>query len=200
MVQLWRAFGGELQSMLILSGCAFALVALAVLGIPAQRRRPRPVLRILRSGGLLAWVLCVASLTLSPTFDAGPRSVSLVPFAEIVELIANSVWWQVPFVQIGGNVAMFVPLGLLLAIDARWGIGRSVLAGLVLVIAIETAQFALATGRVASVDDVILAVVGALLGALLAKGALRMVRMARPGNAETNLGEFESSETTTSGT
>ncbi|WP_062201450.1 VanZ family protein [Demequina salsinemoris] len=200
MVQLWRAFGGEVQSMLVLSGYAFALVALVVAGVPGLRRRPRPVLRILRAGGLLAWAVCVASVTLTGTGDVGRRSVSLVPFAEIVELMTNSVWWQVPFVQIGGNVAMFVPFGLLLAIHPRWGVGRSVLVGFVIVTAIETAQFALATGRVASVDDVILAVVGTLLGALLAKGAVRVVRWARPGSTEGNVGTLESAEAAASGT
>jgi glycopeptide antibiotics resistance protein len=88
-----------------------------------------------------------------------------VPLRGIGNLLLGSVWWQVPFVQIGGNVALFVPGGVLLAWRARWSTAQVVAAGVALALGIEVLQYVLGAG-VASVDDLILAGVGTLLGAL----------------------------------
>jgi glycopeptide antibiotics resistance protein len=98
--------------------------------------------------------------------------VELVPFQSIVPLLTDSVSWEVPAAQIGGNVLLFVPLGVLLAAQQPTGSGarRVKRAGLIAAgaaVVIELAQYAVGFGRVASVDDVILAVAGTLDGTFL---------------------------------
>jgi glycopeptide antibiotics resistance protein len=128
-------------------------------------------------------------------------SVNLVPFDSIRELIARGPNW--PTVRLlAGNVAVFVPFGLLAPVAWRrlLGFGPTVLAGLSLSLGIECAQFALSLHlghayRVAEVDDVLLNVSGVMLGWAAMRGGLR----ARPAVASPPRGCYPRREPRTPG-
>ena len=68
------------------------------------------------------------------------------------------------FYHVGGNLAWFVPFGLLLpAVRKRWNLAETVLLGMLLSAGIEVLQWLLRTG-VTDVDDVLLNTAGAALG------------------------------------
>ena len=102
---------------------------------------------------LTAYVGAVAAVTLFPLPIEGGMgyapawgiSYNLVPFAGIARTVADAAqtgwWWSIATVIVGGNVLMFVPLGLV--------------AGL----AVAGCLY-----RVVDVDDVILNVAGGLIG------------------------------------
>lgn len=78
------------------------------------------------------------------------------------------------------NVALFVPIGLLVGIASRRP-ALGALAGAVLTVAIELVQaLAPALGRSCAVDDAIANAVGAALGAVLAAAALLLARRGAP--------------------
>lgn len=169
MVQLWRSFGFLVPAFVI---ACLALVAVVILGARRLARRNDGVLPVRELADLVlnaalgAWVVGLALVTLAPgRTRTVARGMELVPLRGIGSLLLDSVWWQVPFVQIGGNVALFVPGGALLAWRAGWSTAQTVAAGMALALGIEVSQYVLGAG-VASVDDLILAGVGTLLGAL----------------------------------
>lgn len=111
------------------------------------------------------------AFTLSSTGPGGgwgrAAGLNLVPFASTVELASSSVHVLVAVRNILGNVVLFVPLGLVVAI--RWrgqrAVYRTVVGSTVLSVAIELVQLLLPLGRSVDIDDVILNVAGATTGA-----------------------------------
>ena len=169
MVQLWRSFGFLVPAFVV---ACLLLVAMVILGARRLARRNDGVIPAGRLGVLVlnaalgAWVVGLALVTLAPGRQhTVARGVELVPLRGVGNLLFYSVSWQVPFVQIGGNVALFVIGGLMLAWRARWSTAQTFTAGVALALGIEVLQYLLGAG-VASVDDLILAGVGTLLGAL----------------------------------
>src|SRR4051794_31688554 len=112
---------------------------------------------VLSPGHLEGPVIALAQQLLS----AGPTGA--VPGVAVFNLVETM-----------GNIAVFVPLGACLLIATRRLVPAVGLATL-LSAASETGQLFL-PGRVASVDDVLANVVGALAGALLALAAGKVVR------------------------
>ncbi len=106
---------------------------------------------VLRGGVDWARVLC-----------ASRQSAQWTPLKTTLAAYASGAW---PFLyHVGGNLAWFAPLGLMLRRKAAW---RALLAGAILSLSIEALQWLFMTG-VADVDDVIINALGALLGRLLA--------------------------------
>ncbi len=98
---------------------------------------------------------------------SGSFRYNIVPF-ETIRLFARSADWdniRAPFINLVGNVAVFVPFGVLFPVLFRrcrnyFGfIGRFLL----LIVGLELAQGALGAG-VADIDDLILNGIGATLG------------------------------------
>ena len=134
-------------------------------------RRGRAAQLILRSLAALLLSLCaieIMRLTLTPSpASVGIAHANLHPFATIrLYLRYGSLHQQI--LQIGGNVAIGVPLGFLLPqITPRLrGTLRVVLVTVVFVTLLELAQWLFVRGRAFDVDDIILAAVGAVLGYL----------------------------------
>jgi glycopeptide antibiotics resistance protein len=99
-------------------------------------------------------------------------------------------WWSgrglpgdIAVVEAVANVAMFVPLGVLLPAATRIGPGRAVPVGAALSILIELVQLAFLPHRVATVGDVLMNTVGAAVGAAL----LVAVRRRRARDAKRHL-------------
>lgn len=158
-----------------LTVCVLVVVVVAVVGF-ARGHGVRPAL-----WAVLAMSICaIGVITLGSVVTrqlVGEPGVNVVPFQEIQRGLNNrgtSSWSNVV-----GNVAMFVPLGFVIACLARGGLwGRLALAtvsGLVFSAAIEITQYSF--GRVADIDDVILNTSGALAGGLV--GALIGALVAR---------------------
>ncbi|MBS6975484.1 MULTISPECIES: VanZ family protein [Gordonibacter] len=133
---------------------------------------------------LTAYVGAVAAVTLFPLPVEGGMgyaptwgiSYNLVPFAGIARTVADAAqtgwWWSIATIIVGGNVLMFVPLGLMLPLLSD-RLRRLPAAALVLAacsVAIELAQLVVGLAvagylyRVVDVDDVILNVAGGLIG------------------------------------
>lgn len=127
----------------------------------------RPMRRELLVWVLFVYLLAVALVAFFPMniifYDWHGR-YNLVPFASISDMIQHTTR-ATAFRNIGGNVVMFIPLGFLLPLLFRqartlWSLVWRVL---VISVAIELLQL-LTQVRATDVDDVILNLVGALVG------------------------------------
>ncbi|MFD0331935.1 VanZ family protein [Streptacidiphilus monticola] len=135
------------------------------------------------AAALLVLVACLAAvvkLTLTPSpASVGIAHTNLRPGATI-RLYLQQPSVRQALLQIGGNVLVGVPFGLALPVFApRFrGVMRVLAATLVVVGALEVAQHFFVPGRSFDVDDIILALVGALAGYLLA--GRRLSRLVHP--------------------
>jgi glycopeptide antibiotics resistance protein len=138
--------------------------------------------------GLVAWIGLTTLLAVLPIGTVAIREpvvwVAIVPFDTIAHALARGLT-PATFVSIVGNIAAFVPIGLLGPLGwARWRRRAAAMAlGLGLSLAIEASQLAISisigvTYRRADVDDVILNGLGTAIG-YAAWVALR-VRQPRP--------------------
>ncbi|PPI07739.1 hypothetical protein C5C63_06290 [Rathayibacter sp. AY1B8] len=153
-----------------------------------RRRRPRPttderstVTRSLTRLTLaigVPYVVALAAIAFWPTpVDAGVRG----DLGRVTSWFARHGLPMVDyaFIESTANIALFVPLGLLLALNLRlrraW---VAVAVGAVVSSLIEAGQLLFLSARFATVDDVVMNTSGALLGAV-AGVLLRMVVRAR---------------------
>lgn len=142
---------------------------------PVERERhvlPLPVrllAMLVAFGFMVAFAVVLAKLTLEPS----PASVSLIhtnlhPGSSLRAYLDQPALRDA-VKQIGGNVVLGVPFGILvpvLAPRAR-GLLRVLLLTALVMLMVEFAQGALITGRAFDIDDVILNTSGALIGYLL---------------------------------
>ncbi|WP_241968058.1 VanZ family protein [Streptomyces sp. ICBB 8177] len=141
----------------------------------AERRRPRAgrvvraVVMLVAFVGMVAFAVLLARVTLVPS----PASRSLVhanfrPLASIRAYL-DQPDWRDSVKQIGGNVVLGVPFGMLLPVlfPRTRGLVRVVVVTAFVMLCVETAQGTLVEGRAFDIDDVILNTAGALLGYLL---------------------------------
>jgi len=116
---------------------------------------------------LVVWASKVVNLTIVGYTGLPRMSGEWRPFFSMWRIVTDSDEW---LYQLGGNVALFLPLGLLLPIAWRSVFRRlipTLLTGLLLSSVIEVAQTTVISGRVATTDDVVLNVLGTSLGWLL---------------------------------
>ena len=120
---------------------------------------------VLRAGTALA-VLAVLGATMLPTGGAMRRHVQAEPLHSIR---SDFTWLPLDraVTSVGGNIALFVPLGFFLLLAARRPLPWVVAVGAATSLAVETAQYVMGT-RVSDVDDVVLNTAGTLLGAAAA--------------------------------
>lgn len=134
-----------------------------------RSRRGRAAVLMLRGLALLLFSLCaveILRLTLTPSpASVGIAHTNLKPGASIrLYLKYGTVREQI--LQLGGNIAIGVPMGFLLPqITPRLrGLIRVVVTTCVFIGLLELAQHFFVTGRSFDVDDIILAAAGAVLG------------------------------------
>jgi glycopeptide antibiotics resistance protein len=173
MEQVWRS----VRPLLPLIPLGLFLIAVAIVLLALVRvRRGTPRCTAMYGAGLdvtlAASIISVLILTLPSSLDA-PRTVNLVPFSELEQAVGDF-----GVSQLLGNALMFVPFGFLAPL--RWPrldslVGVS-LASAVFSIVIETLQFVLPTGRQSSLTDVIMNVIGALVGYALMLSTRVVVR------------------------
>ncbi len=135
---------------------------------------------------LLNFTLFPIRLGLStPGLDWPRLLAALVPLRDISSMIANpspdtTTLWR----NIGGNILLFVPFGLLLPVLRSVTWPRMILAGLLVSICIESTQLLLVvftnSPHVVSSDDVLLNVIGALVGYGIFLAMRRVVEKIHP--------------------
>jgi hypothetical protein len=177
---LWSGVWGEWGHVLrpALLGLVVALVVIRLLvrlrllrGVPRQQAWRHSVAEVGMIAGTAPWVWMI--LTPRP----GDRDVSLVPFRDLAAQLGSPVAGVV--VQVGGNLLVLAALGFFLPLRFRLApdaghCAVAVLARVAVLAAgvsatVEVLQYALDLGRVASVDDVLVNTVGAVLAALCSR-------------------------------
>lgn len=120
----------------------------------------------LRDVVLFGSLAAILAFTLVPR-DADDE-VDLIPLQELVEAIGASDATRVLelLVESAGNILLFAPLGIALALRGVSRAKTAVVAA-TLAAAVEIAQLFVVSGRTASVDDVALNTLGAVLGHVL---------------------------------
>lgn len=100
-----------------------------------------------------------------PVSASAVRVVPGTDLGEAVQAAPGDLW---PWLQLLGNLALLFPLGALLPLRVSWfGRFRRLACGaLVATCAIEFTQLTVFSGRVVSVDDILLNTSGAMLGAM----------------------------------
>ncbi|MFE7777287.1 VanZ family protein [Streptomyces sp. NPDC057445] len=143
-----------------------------------------PLLRaaamLLAFAGTVAFSVVLARLTLEPSIASEQLTHSNVrPGASIRAYLAGSDPLDAAK-QLGGNVVLGVPFGVLLPVlvpRAR-GLLRVAVTTAAVMVLVELVQGALVTGRAFDIDDVILNTTGAVLGYVLL--GLRLGRAVHP--------------------
>ncbi|HEX2143142.1 MAG TPA: VanZ family protein [Glycomyces sp.] len=146
-------------------------------GVPSRTAWRFSVAEVGAVAGTLPWLF----LVLTPRGGSG--GVQLVPFADLIELASADP--RTITEQLVGNLLLFFLAGVFVPLRFRVGFLAVFLGGALGAALVETAQFAFGTGRVASVDDVLLNATGALLGALISRRWWRSSRAVAEPRAET---------------
>ncbi|HVL33413.1 MAG TPA: VanZ family protein [Actinomycetota bacterium] len=117
----------------------------------------------------------IGAATLIPMPGTGRAFTT--PFEDLRGLLAIEGQERLKAILIGGNILLFVPLGMALCarLRVRGGVALATLGCLVVSTAVEVMQHVFLQSRWASVDDVMLNTVGGLLGAGLWRLAERPV-------------------------
>ncbi|WP_241518830.1 VanZ family protein [Streptomyces sp. CB03238] len=129
----------------------------------------RAAAMLLAFAGMVAFAVVLARLTLEPSAASEPMThTNLRPGDSIRDYLAQPAFRDT-VKQLGGNVVLGVPFGVLLPVlvpRARGLLRVAAVTALVMTL-VELVQGALITGRAFDVDDVLLNTTGALLGYLL---------------------------------
>jgi len=117
-------------------------------------------------------------LPMPEIFGAPRYPVELRPLRMLVPPPSTGTGWSTMVKQYGGNIAYFVPFGVVAA--ARPGtvprLRTLTLAAAGLSVLVEGLQLVLGTYRVVSVDDVLCNTLGGFLGAAVVVGIRRLIR------------------------
>jgi glycopeptide antibiotics resistance protein len=158
-------------------GTVFVICLAGAILFAWRRRRSAWREALSRTGSetllVVAMALIVIATLLTPQLaGAGERTILLEPFWDLREALAGRQVLGRAIAEMVGNVLLFIPLGL--AIALRWPtlsliatIGAAVATSLV----VEVGQALLAGGRMTDVTDVLMNGIGALIGALFIRGA-----------------------------
>ncbi|MEV3992629.1 VanZ family protein [Streptomyces sp. NPDC049837] len=138
-------------------------------GAPRLSRVGRAVAMLLAFAGTVVFAVLLARLTLEPSAASESLTHSnLRPGDSIRDYLAQPAFRDT-VKQLGGNIALGIPFGLLLPVLAprARGLVRVIAVTALVMTLVELVQGALITGRAFDIDDVLLNTTGALLGYLL---------------------------------
>ncbi|PWI13783.1 VanZ family protein [Streptomyces sp. Act143] len=141
---------------------------------PERRRGPLAVLRRLVAmmaafAFMVAFAVVLARLTLEPSPASEALTHTNLHPGRSLRAYLDQPELRDAVKQIGGNLLLGVPFGVLVPVLAprTRGVLRVLLLTAVVMLLVEFAQGALITGRAFDIDDVILNTTGALIGYLL---------------------------------
>nr|WP_081883472.1 VanZ family protein [Glycomyces tenuis] len=163
-------------SIALLPLMALLVWAIAAFRIRAGRERRESWRDAIAEVGAVAGTLPWLLLVLTPRDGEG--AVQLVPLVDLAELAAADPRTIVE--QLVGNLMLFAAAGFFTPIRFRIGPGAVALGAAAGCLAVEAAQYLFGTGRVASVDDVLLNTLGAVLAALASRPWWRNRQIAAP--------------------
>ncbi|MFF8606809.1 VanZ family protein [Streptomyces sp. NPDC015346] len=138
-------------------------------GQPPMHPLLRATAVLVAFAGTVAFSVVLAHLTLEPSVASEALTHSnLRPGDSISDYLGQPVL-QDTVKQLGGNIVLGIPFGLLLPVLAprARGLFRVVILTALTMLLVELVQGALVTGRAFDIDDVILNTTGAVLGYLL---------------------------------
>ncbi|WP_395574778.1 VanZ family protein [Streptomyces sp. BK79] len=140
----------------------------------ADERRPLPLpLRLLATlcvfVFMVAFAVVLARLTLNPSPASEALTHTNMHPGRSLKAYLDQPALRDAVKQIGGNILLGVPFGVLVPVVAprTRGLLKVLLLTAVVMLLVEFAQGALVTGRAFDIDDVILNTTGALIGYLL---------------------------------
>lgn len=112
----------------------------------------------------------IGLLTLGPPLSPQPDRVNLLPFRDQIWALQGLVDPSLAMAMLVGNVLLFVPLGVALAVRAPdRGMWTLVAVATGVSLAVEVAQALMNLGRLGDVTDVLTNALGALFGVLLGR-------------------------------
>lgn len=152
--------------MVVVASVALAIaVALPAIGKREPMRAVRQASTALLAGSVVAIVgVTHAGYIIAPDLWQAQHSINLVPFATI-RLEAGLLNRDLGLLNILGNIALFVPIGLFAVLSGRFRVRGAVCLGVLLSVLVEMAQYVV--GRSSDVDDVLLNTVGVVVGAVV---------------------------------
>ncbi|MGK5448834.1 VanZ family protein [Streptomyces radiopugnans] len=138
---------------------------------PAAPRPPlvRALVMVVALAATVLFAVVLARLTLTPSYASEALTHSNLRPGDSIRNYLNQPAFRDTVKQLGGNIALGVPFGVLLPVAwprAR-GLLRVVLLTTAVMVVVELVQGAVVPGRAFDIDDVILNTTGALLGYLL---------------------------------
>ncbi|MFE2050807.1 VanZ family protein [Streptomyces sp. NPDC059459] len=143
-------------------------------GPDRRERRPLPLpLRLLATACafvfMVAFAVVLARLTLNPSPASEALTHTNMHPGRSLRAYLDQPALRDAVKQIGGNILLGVPFGVLVPVVAprTRGLLRVLLLTAIVMLLVEFAQGALVTGRAFDIDDVILNSTGALIGYLL---------------------------------
>ena len=114
----------------------------------------------------IIYILIILRLTIFRSYTYSETQLSLLLFIDLVDIYKNIGMWQFLRLFIG-NIGWFIPFGFLLSMLLKKSVFfKVVMFGLAFSFVIEMLQFILRKG-VAELDDLILNVLGAIIGYFL---------------------------------
>ncbi|BCL25952.1 VanZ family protein [Streptomyces aurantiacus] len=140
---------------------------------PRERQRPPFVVRLLVTllafAAMVAFAAVLARLTLQPSPASEALTHSNLHPGRSLRAYLDQPELRDAVKQIGGNLVLGIPFGILLPllVPGTRGILRVILLTAATMLLVELVQGALVTGRAFDIDDVILNTTGALIGYLL---------------------------------
>lgn len=136
-------------------------------GVPARHAWRRSAAEVGMVAGTVPWLV----MALWPIdLPAGVRRWYVVPLTDIADLLlAGPPGWA--FAQIAANLLLFFVVGVFapVRLPAAAGLGRLLVIGAAASLTLEVSQQVFGTGRVFSVDDVLLNAAGCALGGALSR-------------------------------
>ncbi|WP_307847653.1 VanZ family protein [Streptomyces sp. F63] len=129
----------------------------------------RVIVMLAAFAGMVAFAVVLARLTLEPSAASEELIYSNLRPGDSIRNYLEQPAFQDTVKQIGGNILLGVPFGLLLPVllPRTRGLLRVALVTALVMVLVELLQGSLVRGRAFDIDDVILNTTGALLGYLL---------------------------------
>lgn len=149
------------------------------MNISKERQHKVVVLLLILCLLVLAYLLLLSPIFRSYDLPDDYDTLNLVPFREIGRFITKryEIGFWGAFSNLAGNILAFVPLGILIpaAVISMRKAYRTVLAGVLISVAAELLQYALACG-VCDIDDVILNTAGTAIGYAVFSAGMKIRR------------------------
>jgi glycopeptide antibiotics resistance protein len=161
---MYRSFGFLIPMFLV--GAVLLTAVMLVVNWKKVRTRNIDWLRFILAWCIVVWLLGVGLITLMPTsWGMREHSISLVPLQELI-LHGPGAGYSV-IKEGAANIFLFASGAVALSMYKRATAFQTALMATSIALVIEVVQYVLALGRISSIDDLLWAFVGGLLGGVV---------------------------------